>query len=58
MNNQQKQELKKWIIENMTAIEKQTLDYRKTMLFLDLIQKNKHDEFIQSCFVEFQRTKV
>ena len=58
MPSKQNEELKKWVIENMTAIENNTLDYRKTMLFLDLIQKNKHNEFIQSCFVEFQRTKV
>jgi len=58
MSSNQKEQLKKWVIENMIAIENNTLDDRKKMLFLDLIEKKKGDTFIQECFTEFQRTKV
>ena len=58
MPSNQKEQLKKWVIENMIAIENNTLDDRKKMLFLDLIEKKKGDKFIQECFTEFQKTKV
>lgn len=56
-SKQQKKQLKKWVIENFIAIENKTLDEKKTMLFLDLIEKNKEDTFIQECFTEFQQSK-
>ena len=49
--------LREWVIQNMIDIEANNLDERKRKLFLDLLLERKDDEFIQECYVEFERRK-
>jgi len=57
MTEQQKQQLKKWVVENMMAIEFGTLDDKKRTLFLTMVEERKDDEFMQECFTTFELIK-
>jgi len=50
-------ELKKWVIQQMVAIEAGELDDEKRELFLSLMSENTGSPFLQECFKIFEKIK-
>ena len=55
---EQKTDLLEWLITNMIAIENDTLDEDKRKLFIELVEKQKENEFFQQAFEEFEKRKL
>ena len=49
--------MKKWVVQQMFAIENQTLDKDKAFMIFDLIEKNESTPFIIDCFRTFNHLK-
>ena len=50
-------ELKKWVIQQMVAIEAGELDDEKRELFLSFVSENTGSQFLQECFKIFEKIK-
>ncbi len=57
MDTDKRQEMLKWVVDNMFACEFGTLDEEQVELFLDLVEEKKDTEFMQDCFTTFQKIK-
>ena len=51
------EELKEWVLENMKAVEEQTLEEDKAMLFLNLIEENQHNPIYIKLYDEYEKSK-
>jgi len=52
-----RQEMKKWVVENMIACECGTLPDELRGMFLDLVEEQKDTEFMDDCFRTFMIIK-
>ena len=57
MEIEKKEELKKWVVDNMFACEFGVLDEEQIELFLDLLEDNKDQPFMTECFTSFEKIK-
>lgn len=58
MSSQQQQEKQmSWVIENLQAIEDDTLPLSKRSLFLEMLEENKYSPFLNECLKKFEETK-
>ena len=56
--SEQKQQLKEWVIQNMIDIEADKLDEKKRKMFLDLVSEFQNNDFMQECYIEFEKRKA
>ena len=52
-----KEELKKWVIENMFDVVRKKLDDTKRELFLSFIEQTKSSPFLLECFATFLKER-
>ena len=51
------EDLKEWVLENMKAVEEQTLEEDKAMLFLNFLEENQHNPTFIKLYNEYEKSK-